>query len=439
MTNVLDKALELLMRYPLCSSCLGRQFATLGSGLSNEGRGNAIKTMLLMRVERGKSLKEEDLTIIKTLARTGFDPAVIWAKELGLDFDVQPCYICGGKLAELNSLAREILLALGEVDYNTFLVGSLVPNSILKREEEVRGFLGMAFAESIKREVNRRIGRILQEKTGKEVDFKRPDVLILIDLKKMTFSIRISPLYIYGRYRKVRRGLAQSRWPCRICQGVGCDVCDYRGKLRPLSVEELISSLVLTETGGSNAVLHAAGREDIDARMLGSGRPFVLEVRDPRRRKIDLKSLEREINYFYRGLVEVYDLKIGEHELLRYFKLTSRVRRKLYRVRIELSRELNDDVITKIEKAFLKRTIYQRTPTRVLHRRADRTREKEVYKLKVLRHSKKSMEVLILAQGGLYIKELISGDNGRTSPSLAEELNDPSAKCLSLDVIEVEG
>ncbi|MEM4139481.1 MAG: pseudouridylate synthase, partial [Sulfolobaceae archaeon] len=43
-SRVLNKALELLSKYPLCDSCLGRCFARLGYGLENKERGKAIKT-----------------------------------------------------------------------------------------------------------------------------------------------------------------------------------------------------------------------------------------------------------------------------------------------------------------------------------------------------------------------------------------------------------
>ena len=46
------------------------------------------------------------------------------------------------------------------------------------------------------------------------------------------------------------------------------------------------------------------------------------------------------------------------------------------------------------------------------------------------------MEMRVHCQGGLYIKELITGDEGRTSPSVAEIL-DVKAKPLELDVLEV--
>jgi len=46
--------------------------------------------------------------------------------------------------------------------------------------------------------------------------------------------------------------------------------------------------------------------------------------------------------------------------------------------------------------------------------------------------------VEIHGEGGLYIKELISGDEGRTEPSLAGLLG-VGAEVTALDVVAVEG
>ncbi|PVX25960.1 MAG: tRNA pseudouridine(54/55) synthase Pus10, partial [Candidatus Bathyarchaeum sp.] len=42
----------------------------------------------------------------------------------------------------------------------------------------------------------------------------------------------------------------------------------------------------------------------------------------------------------------------------------------------------------------------------------------------------------IRCQGGLYIKELVSGDQGRTIPSIASIIN-AEAKPLELDVLKI--
>ncbi len=81
-------------------------------------------------------------------------------------------------------------------------------------------------------------------------------------------------------------------------------------------------------------------------------------------------------------------------------------------------------------------TIHQQTPLRVLHRRADRVREKYIYETKTKRLKPNQMEMRIRCQGGLYIKELITGDEGRTEPSVAEIIG-ARAETTRLDVLNI--
>lgn len=48
--------------------------------------------------------------------------------------------------------------------------------------------------------------------------------------------------------------------------------------------EEDITGPVGQQFGSDEVRFHAEGREDMDVRMLGQGRPFVLEVRNARRK-----------------------------------------------------------------------------------------------------------------------------------------------------------
>jgi tRNA pseudouridine synthase 10 len=50
--------------------------------------------------------------------------------------------------------------------------------------------------------------------------------------------------------------------------------------------------------------------------------------------------------------------------------------------------------------------------------------------------SPQKAEMKIRCQGGLYVKELVTGDDGRTVPSVSEVLNN-KAKPLKLDVLNV--
>ena len=46
--------------------------------------------------------------------------------------------------------------------------------------------------------------------------------------------------------------------------------------------QECITEHVVPLYGASDARFHSAGREDVDVRMLGEGRPFVLELLQPK-------------------------------------------------------------------------------------------------------------------------------------------------------------
>jgi tRNA pseudouridine synthase 10 len=89
-----------------------------------------------------------------------------------------------------------------------------------------------------------------------------------------------------------------------------------------------------------------------------------------------------------------------------------------------------------LEKSLVNAVIKQQTPQRVVHRRADLVREKHIYEAKVKRLSLNRIELKLRCQGGLYIKELVTGDNGRTTPNAAEIIG-VKAVPLDLDVLSV--
>ncbi len=109
---------------------------------------------------------------------------------------------------------------------------------------------------------------------------------------------------------------------------------------------------------------------------------------------------------------------------------------KEYRALIEFENPISETLLGLLKKKLPQTLIKQQTPIRVLHRRADLTRERYIYNVKVKRVSPRRAEMEILCQGGLYIKELISGDGGRTMPSVSSLLEN-QAKTLELDVLNV--
>ncbi|HIP75409.1 MAG TPA: tRNA pseudouridine(54/55) synthase Pus10, partial [Thermococcus paralvinellae] len=63
-------------------------------------------------------------------------------------------------------------------------------------------------------------------------------------------------------------------------------------------------------------------------------------------------------------------------------------------------------------------------------------RVRKVYDVNAEIIDDKHFKLRLITDGGLYIKELISGDNGRTTPSVSEILG-KKAWCEKLDVLNI--
>jgi len=436
--EILEKAQRMLERYPLCSHCLGRQFALLGHGLSNKERGEAIKTLLTMKGHQlALAGMEAGINLLKALAVNGASKmAARILQRLGVEAGAaRECYLCGGAFKAIDDLVRMALERLEGYEFANFLVGVRLPREVEEREDEFKAEFGVEHGESMRNEFSREIGKRISQITQKPVEYRKPDIIVLVNPFTRQVLLQVNPLYIAGRYRKLVRGIPQARWICVRCGGRGCPRCNWTGKMYPDSVEELIGEPTLEMTLGEDIAFHASGREDVDARMLGTGRPFVIEVKRPKRRFINLQELTNAINEHAQGKVEVLNLQFADRDVVRKIK-QAEGSEKVYRVIVEFERPISDEELKTLENALSNTTIRQQTPLRVLHRRADRIREKHIYEAKIKRLTHNRIEMTLRCQGGLYIKELITGDEGRTRPSVFEILGVKPTH-IELDVLDV--
>jgi len=406
MSEFIEKA-EAALRHDLCDHCLGRLFAQVDTGLSNQERGESLR----MSVNFTRALADKE-----PLA-----PHI-------------HCIICDELFDMVPRFAEAVIEKLSTVEFDSFLVGTRVDPLITEKEERLWGETGQDKAETIKAEMNREIGKAVQAKIPQEVVFNTPDVVALVDTRFSHVDLDISPLFVYGRYRKFSREIPQTRWPCSRCQGKGCERCHGTGKMYQTSVQELIGGPVQRDAEGTDHFFHGMGREDIDARMLGNGRPFVLEVRTPKKRHIDLAALQNEINSSGKDMVEVEGLRKSSREEVRLIKSASPD--KEYRVLVHLDGKVNKEKLDEVILSLKSTRITQQTPTRVAHRRADLARERGIVDLAVEAFDDQELTLRVRTEAGTYVKEFVHGDGGRTKPSLSEALGVPCA-VKALDVIEV--
>ena len=426
--TVLEDVRRLVEQDPVCNVCLGRVFAERSFGLTNEERGTALRIALALKNDEPYEAPE-----------------------------IEECWVCEGHSGAFERLADRVVESLEGIGFETYQVGTRVPPLLEENERLLResAELPVDAGESFKSECNREVGKRVGARTGTEVDFERPDVLALCTLEDgdadeisaHAVDVQINPAFVYGRYRKLERDIPQTEWPCRECGATGkqlsadggeepCEGCGGSGYRYDRSVEELTTPPVVEAMDGSEGVFHGAGREDVDALMLGSGRPFVIEVKRPRERSPDVDALEAAINERAEGAVEVEGLRLATHEMVERVKGLDAS--KTYRMDVEFARPVEERDFEAALSELSGATVEQDTPQRVDHRRADLTRVREVYDVEGELLEPRRAELTVRGAGGLYVKELVSGDDGRTRPSLAGLL-DTESVVTALDVVDVEG
>jgi len=263
-------------------------------------------------------------------------------------------------------------------------------------------------------------------------------------LHKTQLSLNVkmyhNSFYIAGRYNKFSRELPQTPW-----------ILDGK-RVMESSVEEMIADPLKKLITMDGVKFGSSGREDVDVRMLGDGRPFLLECVNSRRVKYspeEMRTFQNSINKESKD-VFVRDLQIVPKSDLKVLKEGEDNKQKVYEALcvVTLSeKDSREELMSKI--LDLSQTpsteLAQKTPIRVLHRRANAERTRNIYWMKFIEEvspkcqdEKETSRILfkleLCTQAGTYVKEFVHGDFGRTHPSLSTILGCENVDILALDV-----
>ncbi|XP_072381181.1 putative tRNA pseudouridine synthase Pus10 [Diabrotica undecimpunctata] len=243
-------------------------------------------------------------------------------------------------------------------------------------------------------------------------------------------SYTTDPVYLGGRYLKFSREMGQTPF---IVNNVAVTESSVQETIFPAISEVLGCS-------GDQMVFSASGREDSDTRMLGTGRPFYIQIKQPKFNSVSreqCRTIEKLImlsnTVVVRKLQEVFqkDLKIvkeGEQE-----------KRKTYLALCKTqSPDLPQtvDLINRLSKPLV---LQQKTPIRVLHRRSQLVRERLIYDFEATAvEGRPDLFCLkLVTQAGTYVKEFVHGDFDRTCPNLTQ-CTGYLTDVVALDVTGVE-
>lgn len=333
--------LKHLLRMGTCDACLGRLGGKRSFQQTNEASGLQIR----------ESVSEGNQRLINI------------RKEIPL------CPFCENLFEEVELLTDVIEDALQGYDIQKLQIGARFPKDQIEDEEGLRKQYAAGGSDALKPSLVKDISTQLSERlTTVEIVNDKPDILALIDVLTLTVTLDVRSTYIYGRYRKHERGIPQTRWPCRACKGRGCAKCNDTGQQYPSSVQDLIGNPIIEFFEGREHAFHGMGREDIDVRCLGRGRPFVLEIKEPKRWDIDYDAAMKVVNEKADGAIEITDVRRSNRSEVVRVKDTPAEKSYTIRFLVEPLTQPELDVLT-APLDLTKEDVQQRGRGRRKHRR----------------------------------------------------------------------
>ena len=250
--------------------------------------------------------------------------------------EIPLCPFCENLFEEVDLLTDIIYDSISPYQFKRLQLGARFPKSQIEEEDAQRKRYGAGGCDGLKTglvaEIAKRLNQRLEDVT---LVNDKPEILALIDVLTLSVDLDVRAHYMYGRYRKLERGIPQTRWPCRACKGRGCERCEMTGLQYAKSVQDLIGNPLLSVFGSEEHAFHGMGREDIDVRCMGRGRPFVIEMKEPRLRKTDPIELMKLINENAEGSIEITSLRDSNRSEV--VRLKDTPAEKSYTIRFKLS------------------------------------------------------------------------------------------------------
>jgi tRNA pseudouridine synthase 10 len=327
------------------------------------------------------------------------------------------CSVCSGMMDHTARMAELAARRARRYQFESFTVGVSLPDGVQEREDELRSNLKLKGNETIKTQAARLMAAEISHELGKRVNRQRPDLTVLADFGSGDAFLSSRPLYYYARYTKPGK-ISQKRSFCEQCHGAGCEKCGGTGFERKPSVEGLLRKKLSSFTGSERMTFTWLGSEDRESRVLRPGRPFLVEIKNPEKRKPPGKFGAR----IRGGLVSVTRGRVLPSKPVRLPAFR-------FRTRIEAvaAAKVTPEALAELKSRFRGAAVRFDRPH-------SRPTTKTVYRVSA---TAKGRTISIDAEldGGLPVKRFVSGE--LVSPSVSEVLK-TEVGCRSFDICGVK-
>ena len=356
------------------------------------------------------------------------------------------CYICQGLMSQLDSIIRKICeyVQANGYEYDSFLLGASLPSVFFEREDSIRARFKLRGKENIKKHFLDELRKKYQKITGKRPEHIAPDITINVvisnpaidkvndghnrqnndnnnidstNTSQATVFVKSSPIFLSGRYVKTIRGIPQKKDKCQKCSGSGCATCNYIGASQSNSVESIIGDRLLDITKGDTAKFSWLGGEDKDSLVLGNGRPFLMQILNPK-----IRYLETELIISENGICAVLKQRSPRVSSQLPSHFTTKIK-----ITIHAEHDLPDESLATLSNVLENSEVSYKAKSKVV--------KKKIYSLKAEQIDEKTFVLTMIADGGLFIKQFVGGQD-YIEPSISKIIG-MKCECVAFDILDV--
>ena len=359
--TILSTSNEIIKKYNLCDYCLGRLFTKQLRLSSNKILGKKLKN--------GRESNHS-------------------------------CYICKNLFDNLDHFLKLMLDSSFDYKFRTFSIGTIIKPSIVDRDDALKSEFKLKGIDGVKSDITKELGKLFSKKTKKIANYIDPDIIFTVNLKEPSCNLRSKPIVISGRYTKSKRGYSQKQKSCDNCSGKGCRTCNFHGISKFNSVEGVISKLIFKKFGGTTTKFTWIGGEDKSSLVLGSGRPFIVKLQNPLKRKIKLSDYASDF-------ISIFNLKIIDDSPKTPLKFSS-----LATIKISTDSKFDAENLKKLKNL-------KNSPI-IVSEKSGRSYEKKIFDINYKKTSDQIILVKIRVEGGLPIKRFVIGND--VTPNISETI-----------------
>ena len=360
-STVLSTSNKIIKKYNLCDYCLGRLFTKQLRLSSNKILGKKLKN--------GRESNHS-------------------------------CYICKNLFDNLDHFLKLMLDSSFDYKFRTFSIGTIIKPSIVDRDDALKSEFRLRGIDGVKSDITKELVKLFSKKTKKIANYIDPDIIFTVNLKEPSCNLRSKPIVISGRYTKSKRGYSQKQKSCDNCSGKGCRTCNFHGISEFNSVEGVISKLIFKKFGGTTTKFTWIGGEDKSSLVLGYGRPFIVKLQNPLKRKIKLSDYASDF-------ISIFNLKIIDDSPKTPLKFSS-----LATIKISTDSKFDAENLKKLKNL-------KNSPI-IVSEKSGRSYEKKIFDINYKKTSDQIILVKIRVEGGLPIKRFVIGND--VTPNISETI-----------------